>query len=252
MLLTSAVFPFAKPNIVAAWTATDVPVMSGTTSVTYSTSLGAWVATFSQSVTKVLYEWGASAQQRIGQIGGIEPVGTAGGLNASKHELNGWLKWVTDSFGTWDMPPILDTRAFSNVTNEVVTISAAGAGTIANFPIVPYKSITVNVTGTLTAADGTQTTLAGAMELADSIYFRDYTQGKYYDIDMLSGKIQFESNVSVSNCTVTYSYEGVFRDGRRYDAGQLNLTDGRDSGIVGLPVHLDVVGVLGAIRIMVL
>jgi hypothetical protein len=32
----------------------------------------------------------------------------------------------------------------------------------------------------------------------------------------------------------------------------MGLTDGRDSGIIGLPPHLDVAGVRGALRIAVL
>lgn len=251
VVLAEARFPAFKPHIIVAFTSIGLPIVSGAT-LSYNTDEDRWVATFSGPVESVIYEYGAGACQKVAQVVGIEPVGTAGGINATSHDLSGWLKWVTDNFGAWDWPPIMSVRPTSSAT-EALTISN-NAASITNKPIVPFKPITVTVTGTLTDPNtGTETTLTGSeLELADEIFFNDYTQGKYYDIDFLAGTITFASNLSVTAATISYFYENTFRDGLKYDAGILGLTDGRDSGIVGLPPHLDVAGVRGVLRVMIL
>lgn len=248
--LASAPFPAFLPRILMAWTADGTVVASGAT-LTYNNGDGKWWASFASVVSKVLYEYGASAAQKVGQCLGIEPVSTAGGVNATSHDIAGWLKWVTDNFSHWDWPPIMNVTPQTSVTDENVTLSS-NSGTLANNPVVPYKPVTVSVTGTITNPDGTTTTIAGAMSLADSLFFNDQTQGQYYDIDFLTGVITFASNVSATSVKVSYYYETKFRDGLKYDAGILGLTDGRDSGITGLPPHLDIAGVMGALRVAIL
>jgi hypothetical protein len=251
--LPSATFPGLKPSIVSTWTNVNTFQTSGASSLHYNPSFGKWVACFGSLVTSVVYNSGASDCQRIAQCIGIQPVGTAGGINATSHELGGWLQWVTDNFGAWDFPPIMKRTPTTTVTNEVVAITA-GAGTIANIPIVPFLPITVTVTGTLTNVNtGVQTTLTGeVLSLAEGDFFNDYSQGALYDINWLTGALTFASNLTVTNCTVTYSYEADFKDGLDYDAGILGLTSGRDSGIVGLPAHLDIAGVIGVMQVMIL
>lgn len=251
--LASAVFPAFKPRIISAFTNVNTFQTSGASSLHYNTSFGKWVASFGSSVVSVIYEYGASDCQRIAQIHGIQPVGTAGGINASSYELGGWLKWVTDNFGVWDYPPIYKTTPTTSVTNEEVTITA-GAGTIANTPIIPFKPITVTVTGTLVDPNtGTSTTLTGTdLSLAEGDFFNDYTQGQYYDINFLTGAITFSSNLTVTVCHVDYYYETDFKDGLDFSAGIIGLTNGRDSGITGLPPHLDIAGVLGAMQVVIL
>jgi hypothetical protein len=249
--LSEARFPAFKPSIVAGFDSAGAILTSGGT-VAYNETFQRWVATFANNVRAVIYEYGAEEAMRVGMCVGIEPVGTAGGINGTSHELGGWLKWVTDQFGLWEWPPIIGRRPFTTVSNEVVSISS-NVGTLANSPIDPTKAITVVVTGTLRNPDGTTTTLNGTtMSLADDMFFNDYSQGQYYDLDWLSGTLTFSSNVTVTACTVSYSYESNFRDGIKWDSGILGLTDGRDSGIIGLPPHLDVAGVRGALRIAVL
>jgi hypothetical protein len=253
VLLTSAPFPAFKPRILAAFTAAGVPVFSGTTQLDYSEANGKWQATFGTTVTTVMYEYGASDDQRIGQIVGVEPVGTASGLNSTSHDITGWLKWITDNFSAWDWPPIMNVRPTNTVTSEVVSIDANNEGNLAYYPVVPFRTVTVVVSGSIANPDGTTTALSNTtMETADTLFFNDQTQGKYYDIDFLTGRIRFASNVTVYSCAVSYYYEGKFRDGLKYDAGILGLTDGLNSGLVGLPPHLDVAGVKGVLRIMVL
>lgn len=250
--LTNAPFPAFLPRVLIAFDGANVPVTSGAT-LTYSEQFAKWVASFGNAVKTVIYEYGADDCQRIAQCIGIEPVGTAGGINASNYEMSGWLKWVTDNFGAWDWPPILHVRPSTSVTNEVLSVDSNNEATVANKPVVPFKSITITVTGTLTKIDGTTQSLNGeVLALVDDHFFNDYTQGALYDLDMLTGKVRFASNLSITAATISYSYETDFRDGIKYDRGMFNLTDGRDSGLVGLPPHLDVAGVRGAIRAMIL
>lgn len=252
-VLDSARFPAFKPRIILAFNAAGGFYSASGATLAWDTVTDRWTATFASFVpTTVVYEYGAAESQRIAQCIGIEPVGTAGGINASSHELAGWLKWVTDNFGAWDWPPIMNVSPSTSVTDEVVTLSS-NAGTLAQFPVVPFKAITVKVTGTLTDENGLQTTLSGTeLSLADENFFNDFTQGQYYDIDFLTGAITVAPNLSVTAITVSYYYETDFKDGLQYDAGIIGLTNGRDSGIVGLPPHLDVAGVIGVLRAMIL
>lgn len=250
VILDKAEFPAFFPNVVMAWGPTGAVITTGWVSADYNQTYSKWQIEFGQPVSTVLYSFGASEQMRVGQIIGIEPVGDAGGLNATSHDLTGWLKWVTDQFGAWDWPPIMSVRPTTQSVNEAVTVDGNNQYQMAFFPVVPFKSITVVLTGTITDENGVTTSYSGkTMDLSDQVFFNDYTQGKYYNIDFLTGKLTFTSNVVVTAATVSYWYESQFRDGLKYDRGILNLTDGRDSGIVGLPTHLDVAGVRGALRI---
>lgn len=253
IVLASAPFPAFLPRLLFAYNAAGGIVTSGAT-MAYSDSLQRWVATFTGAAQTVVYEYGASVNQRIGQVLGIEPVSTAGGINADNHDLSGWLKWVTDNFGAWDWPPIVNPHNFTSVTQEAVSISSTlHTGALANAFVIPTKPITVYVTGSvIDVTTGASTSLAGALSLADTLFFNDQSQGQYYDIDFLTGNITFAANVTVTTCKIDYFYETTFRDGMKYDSGIMGLSDGRDSGVIGLPPHLDVAGVLGALRVAIL
>lgn len=254
IILTYAPFPGIKPKILSAYqNGNNALIPSGSASIAYNTTHQKWTATFTGvAPASILYEYGAPRSQVVGRIIGIEPVSTAGGINATSHELPGWLKWVTDDFGMWDMPPVLGQNPTTSVTSEEVTIDSANEGVLAYHPVQPFKAVTVVVTGTLTNPDGTSTTLlATTMSLADDVTFTDYSRGQYYDIDIFTGRIRFAHNVSITKVNVSYSYETDFKDGARFDRGILGLTDGSLSGIVGLPPHLDVAGVLGALRVAI-
>jgi hypothetical protein len=255
VILSSASFPAFKPNVLVAYSASWAVISSGAVRVGYNETYGKWVAEFANGPADlpkvVVYEYGAAVSQRVAQAIGIEPVSTAGGINSANHDLAGWLKWVGANYGSWDWPPIMNINPVTAVTQEAVTITS-NAGTLAQVPVIPFKAITVSVTGSIQNPDGTTTTVAGPMDLLDTLFFNDYTQGKYYDIDFLNGTLTFQSNVSVTTCKVDYYYETNWNNGMKYDAGQFNLTDGRDSGVYGLPPHLDVAGVVGVLRAMLL
>lgn len=253
--LSNARFPAFLPRVILALNAGAVVTAAPT--LTYDETAHRWVADFGagNSVDTVIYEYGAADSQRVGQILQVEPIGTAGGINATKYEMHGWLKWVQDNFGAWDLPPILNTRDTVDVTDEVVAISAANTGQLAGAPIVPRKPITVKVTGTLTLIDGTVTTLTDTvMDPAENSFFGMKAFGKYYNLDILTGAIEFTENVSITTCKVSYSYEVDFVRGQMWDGkGIQGLTDGTGgSGIIGVPAHLDVPGVLGALRVAIL
>lgn len=248
--LTDAPFPAFKPDYLCAFGAsglvTEVPAIA------YDEDNGRWKMTFTTNdVTSVIYEYGAADTQCVGFISGVEPVGTAGGLNASSHDLQGWLKWIIDQRDWSDFGPMLTPANATVVTEEVVTITD-GLGKLAHAPIFSTRAITVKVSGTLTLANGeTQTlTLEALAPLASpQTGVGDYTQGQYYSINMLTGDIQFTSDLTVTTCKVSYSYVTDYRNGMAFDQGIMGLTDGAQSGIKGLPVHLDVAGVLGVMRI---
>lgn len=250
--LASAPYPAFKPRILQAWRGATM-VTTGAASIHYSEPLARWVAEFGNAdITTVWYEFGASANQRIAQCVGIEPIGTAGGINASSYDFPGWLKWVGNNFGPADFPVVLSKRPNTSVTLENVTLTS-NVGTLANFPVVPWMPISVTVTGSVVDEDGVTTTWDGeVLALADTVTFQDYTQGRWYDIDMMNGQIRFPTNVTVTALKVSYYYETDFQDGLQYDGGMLGLTDGSYSGVVGIPPHLDVAGGIGAMRVMIL
>jgi hypothetical protein len=254
VLLDEAPFPFAKPKFIMA-ASSGTASFTAPSGITYDDTAGKWKMSFAAAVTNVVYEYGASFDQAIGQIMGIEPVGDAGGVNSgSNHELTGWLKWVTDNFAAWDWPPILPIRPSTSVTDEAVTITA-GVGQLAHYPLIPFRTVTVKLSGTITEEDGTVTTYSDtAMSLADELFFNNQAEGKEYDIDWATGVIRLSNNVSVSGTLkVSYYYEDRFKDGLRFDAGILGLTDGfGGSGLVGLPPHLDVAGVRGVLKVAIL
>ena len=240
--LTAAVFPAFKPEVLLAWNAGTL-VTSGVTSLDYNETSKNWEAVFGGPVTNVLYMWGAAESQVIGRLLQVEPI-------TATHSVNDWLEWVTTQISQFDLPPILNQHNFVNVTDEAVSLTN-NVGTLANTPVIPYKTISVKVTGTLVLADGTSQTLSGeTLALADGNHTNDQTQGLYYDIDMLKGTISFSSNLTITSVTVSYSYESSYTDGLVYDQGILGLT-GRDSGFAGLAPHLDVAGVLGVMRIAI-
>lgn len=247
--LAEAPFPAFKPVILAAFDASGALVYTSANTLTYNEGTSKWRAVFAGAITTVLYEYGAQDAQRVGTALKIEPVGTAGGLNGSTHHLSGWLRWVSENFGN-ERLLLYERRGVTSVTNEVVNISS-GVGTLAYKVVVPYKPVTVTVTGTLYNDDGTTTTLtAKVLDPLDQDYLGNVIHGQYYDIDTETGRLVFTANIDVTNCTVSYSYETNYKNGLNWsERGILGLTDGSGgSNLVGLPADLDVVGVLGVLQ----
>lgn len=241
--LSSASYAGFTPVVVMAWNAGTV-VATGS-SVTPAWSGSAWVATFGQLVTDVLYTWGQDCTQICGQAVRIEPIN-------SSHELQGWLKWVTDNFLAWEYPPMEMRVPTTDVSAESVSVSS-NVGTLANTPIAPWKTIEVKLTGTVynvqTGAAVTYTD--DAMSVASNVPFVDYCLGEYYQIDPISGTITFSSNVSVTSVTVSYSYQTSYKDGRLWAPGVQQLTDGRLSGFPGVPSNLEVANLAGSLRAII-
>jgi hypothetical protein len=253
-VLLDAKFPAFLPTVLYAYDASGAVYTGTEPTLSYVEASGKWKATFATAVKGVVFEYGASDQQRIGQIMGIEPVGTAGGINGSTHEQTGWFKWVQTNYGAWEFPLILNRMASTAVTDEAVTVTD-NAGTLAYAPVIPFKTVTVKVTGTRYETDGTETALTDeVLTPMDEAFFGDVIRGTEYSIDILTGAIEFTGNLDVDSAKVTYSYEGDFRNGITWDAqGIFGLTDGSGpSGITGIQPHLDVVGVYGELRVAIL
>lgn len=254
IVLLDAKYPAFQPVILFAHKADASLVTSGAT-LTYDETAAKWKATFLDQVKTVVFEYGAANNQRIGQIMGIEPVKDAGGINSgANHEMTGWFKWVQTNYGPWEYPLVLNRLKGTAVVDESVSVSN-NQGTLAGAPVQPFKTVTVKVTGTRYNSDGTTTALSDTtLDPLDDQIFGDKIHGNEYDLDILSGVITFTGNLAVTGAKVSYTYETDFKTGIDWDGqGILGLTDGSGpAGIVGLPPHLDVLGVYGELRVAIL
>lgn len=242
--LSAANLPAFTPRIVVAWDTATV-ITSGAVSVAWNNAFGCWVATFGETVTTVIYEFGQGPDQIAGEVIRVEPISAA-------HHLSGWLEWVTDNFLAWEYPPQLMRVPTTDVTNETPSTVTAGSWyRLANKPIAPWKPIVVTVTGSLVAPDGTVTSLSSTDLSTADLPFVDYTLGQYYNVNPVTGDLFFSSNVTVSSVVVDYSYETSYRDGRLFNAGIIGLTDGRYSGVPGTPANLEIAGVVGSLRCII-
>ncbi|MCS7311166.1 MAG: hypothetical protein NZ741_13200, partial [Armatimonadetes bacterium] len=143
----------------------------------------------------------------------------------------------------------------SDVTNETpATVVAGSQYRFLRRPIAFWKPIKVEIQGSYLTEDG-QTVSSGAGWLEMPLgteWVANWSIGKYHSIDPWTGMLYFSSNVTVTDVRVSYSYETSYRDGRLWASGQMGLTDGSGgSGIIGMPPHLDVPNVAGAMRVII-
>jgi hypothetical protein len=140
----------------------------------------------------------------------------------------------------------------TSVTAEVPTLIGPNWYRLANFPVASWQPLNVNLTGTITDLNDSNTTSYSniPMSLSDSP-FLDNSMGQYYNINVVTGDIFLTSNVTVNSLTVDYSYETSYRDGRLFNPGITGLTDGKFSGVPGTPANLEVAGVIGSLRVVI-
>lgn len=240
--LSSAVLPAFAPVILMAWNAGTV-IASGASCIPAWNGSN-WVATFGNNVTDVLYTYGQGPEMIAGEVIRVEPISTS-------HELSGWLKWVTVDMSDPMTAMAIKRVPTTAVTNEAPTAVSTNLYRLANYPVAPWKEITVTVTGTMVNPDGSTTTLTASKMSLASVPYVDYTRGQYYTIDALNGYLRFTSNVTVTSVTVSYSYETSYRGGVAWGQGIPGLTDGQYTGVPGTPGRLEVSGCIGALRCMI-
>lgn len=250
--LPAAVYPAFQPRVLAAYNANGQLVPGLTAAFNWDASNGNWRVTFSganaNTVQHVLYEFGQDADQIVGEVVRIQRIDQA-------NLMQGWLEWVTDNFAQWDYPPLAIRVPTSDVTNETpATVVAGSQYRFLRRPIAFWKPIKVEIQGSYLTEDG-QTVSSGAGWLEMPLgteWVANWSIGKYHSIDPWTGMLYFSSNVTVTDVRVSYSYETSYRDGRLWASGQMGLTDGSGgSGIIGMPPHLDVPNVAGAMRVII-
>jgi hypothetical protein len=245
--LSSAAYSPFTPTVILAMNAGTVLSSGASVSVSWNATAKYWVANFAGlTVTDVVYSFGQNADQIAGEVIRNEPITAA-------HHLSGWLEWVTDNFLAWEYPPQLMRVPTTDVTTETPTTKDASIGwyRLANAPVAAWKNASVYVTGTLTNLDGSQTTLTATELSTSGLPFLDYSMGTYYNINVVTGDLYISTNISVSSVTVSYSYETSYRDGRLWNPGVQQLTDGRFTGVPGTPANLELASVVGSLRCII-
>jgi len=247
--LPAAAYPAFPPRVLAAYNASGALLPAVTvSSVTWNGTAGYWEVTFSAAVKTVLFEFGQDADQIVGEVVRIQRIDQA-------HLMQGWLEWVTDNFAQWDYPPLAIRVPTSDVSNETpATVVAGSQYRLLHRPVAFWKPIKVEIQGSYINENGdTVSSGAGWMEMPlGNEWVANWSIGKYHSIDPWTGMLYFSANVTVTAVRVSYSYETSYRDGRLWASGQIGLTDGSGgSGIVGMPPHLDVPNVAGAMRVII-
>lgn len=260
VVLTQAVYPAFVPRLVSAANAGTNVSLSGAT-LAYDNAAHVWKATLGGAATDVYFEWGQTVQARAGQLISFEAVGNAGGALDHLHHFPGWLQWVRDNYGAWQLPPLTVPRPYTDIAGENIYGNVVGTNQwrLGHYPVVPFRQINVYVTGTqVVPAPGTPATyqtinLDGTtpLPLANNTWLSDYCFGLDYMLNPVTGVLTLDSSITANAITVDYSYETGYLDGKLYDAGVLGLTDGRYSGVPGTPANLELYGVLAEMKVLI-
>jgi len=266
ILLTDATLRAFTPKVIAAFGTTgitDFTAASGTTTgslggdtigtVAWNTA-GYWQVTLSAVANCVVWQYGQDDFMKAGTCLGIEKLDS---------DMSGWLKWVTDNFGMWDLPPIqlpgYTTAATITTGSGLTAVSAASTNNqwsidavTTSHPFANYKPYTITLADgcLINSLDGatTITSVAGTTFLVENVNFT---------INPITGTITIlnctqsdGTAIEASDITMTYYYENP-KNGLLYDGGQLYLTDGSGGTYAGVPAGYDIAGSVGIMKVMV-
>lgn len=248
--LTQAVLPAFRPRVFGAENGgAFVPLNSAA----YAFNGNHWQVTLNSAVTDAFYEWGQGIENRAGQCVSFQAVGNAGGALDHLHSFPGWLQWVKDNYDAWSVPPLTLPRPANQILNEIPTTIGPNVYRLAQYPIVPVKTIQVVVNGVRTDPNTgqVQTLTNYTLPLAANTWLEDYTYGQDYVINPLTGVLTIESDIVVTDVQVSYSANVSYLDGKIWDTGVLGLTDGRYSGVAGTPAHLELLGVVADMHVII-
>lgn len=259
-----------KPTVLAAFNSSGGMVDVASDAAVYSST--AWKVT-SATVTKVIYTYGQAANMKAGEVYGMD----------SLTDTAGWLKWVESQFGSYELAALyfwtgnataLTDQQFywTHIPNAMAIYATSGA--IVPRRIDASKPIYVNVTTSCylwNVTDGTWdvATADQLLPLAETSILgnagKDYTMGKYYNIDPVNGVLYIYGIASdaagtpikgtagtadATYLTIDYTPEDIQAE-RAYGIGQRGFTDGNPDH-AGMPVWLtkDPVTLAAAIGIM--
>jgi hypothetical protein len=266
--LSAAVYPGVTPTVVMAWNAGTAVTTGSSATVAWNSGLGAWVATFGQLVTDVLYEWGQDRGQAAGRVERIKSITDM--LNEDN-----FLKWVEYAPSDYaNFPPAMTRMPVVTVGSGSNPADGTGWSTpstvtanvqyrLGNYPVSVHHPVLVAIQGTVVDPSGTSTTYSGGGAsgwlvlptngLAD---MRGYFIGLYHNVNWRTGMIDLSASItSVTAIRALYSYISDPRDGAvLWGGGVLGLTDGTlvSSGPkYGTPMHLNIADSLGELRVQV-
>lgn len=280
--LTAAIYPGIQPRIIATLDSGG-GALSPTSTLTWSDGFAKWVVSFtgtgSGSVTQVIYAFGQDADQIAGHVQRIYSI---------QEVLNNhnFLKWV--EYAPSDMlnfPPAAERYPVTAVSQETPsTVVANSQYRVASYPISIHHTVLVEVTGVqVTDSSGSTSTYAAGtwfpLPTTAVIDQRNQFMGLYHAVNWRTGVIQLFSNltaISGFDIRVTYSYITSPQTASvLWGGGLLNLSDGRylTTGVqgassttnpygsanyltptttpYGVPAHLNLSDVVGAMRLWV-
>jgi len=210
----------------------------------------------------ILYEYGQGPEMIAGEVLSLELL---------TDDQPGWLKWVLDNYGAWDLPRSqvpAHTTTRDNSGSDLTEIVAGYEYRVSNYPVAGYKPINVYTIGQIRQVDinGTWTTgAAGTYNLLPkATWNNDQTRGVNYALDPITGILRVwgltqadGTAIEATDIRITYfseddSYTSVH--GRDFAAGQMNLTDGTGGnvgGYAGTPAIFDVTNSLGILKVMI-
>lgn len=264
--LSSAVYPGIQPTIVCAWNAGTVLATGASATLAFNGS--AWVATFLNNVTDVLYEWGQTADQIAGEVVRIKSI-------TDMLSDDNFLKWVEFAPNDYlNFPPAMQRMPVTAVgtgTNPVdgtgwetpSTVTANIQYRVASYPMSVHHPVLIAIQGAITDVNGNSTTYTGSgasawyvLPTASIADMRGYFVGLYHTVNWRTGLIELSSNItSVTAIRALYSYISDPRDGAvLWGGGVLGLTDGTNvlnAPRYGTPAHLNVTDSIGELRVVV-
>lgn len=258
--------PF-KPRVISAFTSAGAVAAIG--SISWVAGTG-WVSVgsgaTSAQITTILYDYGVDQEDMAGQVLSTELLDS---------DMPGWLKWVQDNYGVWDLPRIqipgltLTAGATSGTSLVAVTDNSWRITPTFGTQIATYKPFLIKFTSDVEYLDpttGTYVTLTAGSYLPriawqQNLSMGDYGNGYNYSYNPLTNlltiwgvRVAADDSALTNTIIQTSYYEETVADGRGYANGQMGITDGMGGSTgayAGIPRELDVTGGVGILRAMI-
>lgn len=278
--LPAAIYPGITPRVVALLNGSG-GFVGATQALNFSSITGTWQLSLtgagSATVTTVIYDYGQDGDMIAGEALRVESISSI--LNSSD-----FMKWVEYApIDYLNFPPaaqIVPTTAVG--TDQAApysdwetpaTVTAGSVYRLQQPPVSIWNPIRVAIQGTVVDTQGNATTYSGGnwfmLPAGNGPDTRSFFQGLYHSVNWRTGVIELSANItSVTAIKVSYHYvtdartgpvlwgQGIpfLTDGNRIPSGQ---TDGLGNQITpagqarGVPAHLNLSDVVGALRLYV-
>jgi len=285
--LTAAIYPGITPVVLASYAAgVFLPNVQSTVAWTGTYWTASFTSTGSSTVTSVHYSYGQDADQAAGEVTRLKSVTDI--LNTDSFLK--WVEFADRDYLNFPTMRLAATKfPVTPVSNETPTTVTAGSRyriLATPNPMSVYHTVLVEVSNaTVIDIAGNSTNYATntwfALPTNTSLDNRGYFVGLYHTVNWRTGVIDIASNVTAISGTlsvrISYSYVTDARDGAAlWGGGITNLTDGRNTPVAGastsplqtdwtgatnyptpstpaygVPAHLNLTDVVGALRIFV-